>query len=106
MVGASVLDGTRSVEISDLVTHDFFPKKSQLWSYCDSSCSNVGQFSYYYHITEKLLCINELCKMCGVGGRYFSSPPHLEISGGGGGGGGGEPSHARPVLMHMLDRNH
>ena len=28
MVGASVLGGTRSVEISDLVTHDFFPKKS------------------------------------------------------------------------------
>ena len=52
MVGASVLDGTRSVEISDLVTHDLFAK-SKLWSYCDASCSNGG-----HHIAEKVLCIN------------------------------------------------
>ena len=49
MVGASVLDGTRSVEISDLVTHDLFAKRS----YCDASCSNGG-----HHIAEKVLCIN------------------------------------------------
>ena len=62
MAGAYVLDGTRSVGISDLATHDFFPKKS--------ACT------VHY---AKSVCV------CGGGGaeRYFR-PSHLEIWGGGG----------------------
>ena len=36
--------------------HTRLLRKSQLLSYCDASCSNVGQCSYYYHITEKVQC--------------------------------------------------
>ena len=66
MAGAYVLDGTRSVGISDLATHDFFQKKSACTvHYAKSVCVCVG----------------------GGAERYFR-PSHLEIWGGGGGGGG------------------
>ena len=43
MAGASVLDGARSVGISDLATHDFFQKR-QLFTaiYCECSLKTLS----------------------------------------------------------------
>ena len=65
------------------------PKKSQLWSYCDASCSNVGQFSYYNRITEKCCALITYAKCVRCMGADTPSPP--------------PPA---PVLMPMLGRNH
>ena len=79
-------------------------KKSVIWSYCDASCSNVGQFSYYNHITEKVQCIS---KCVGWGADIPPPPPPLTLNLGGV---GGEPCPPPPppppVLMHETIEAH
>ena len=95
MVGASVLDGTRFVEISDLVKHDFFPKKVSYRVIATLHAQTLGNLVTIITSRKKYCALISYAKHVGWGADTSLPPlpPHLEISGG-----GGEPSHPPPLF--------
>ena len=88
MVGTSMLDGTRSVGISELATHDFFPKKkSAIQLLRRFMLKMLGNLVTIITSRKKYSVLISYAKS----GRWKDwkdpsappPPPHLEIWGGG-----------------------
>ena len=79
MVGACVLDVTRSVEISDLVTHDFFAKSQLYGVIATLHVQTLGNLVTIITSRKKYSAFQNVWG----GGQIFlplplPSPPHLK----------------------------
>ena len=109
MVGASVLDGTRFVEISDLVKHDFFPKKVSYRVIATLHAQTLGNLVTIITSRKKYCALNSYAKHVewGADTSLTPPPPTLKYPGEGENPPMPPPSSSPPpVLMHMLDENH